>query len=472
MKYRKESDALGEVQIPSEAYYGINTLRSKENFEITKRGISRQMIKAIAIVKKSCAKANYDAGLLDDSVTKAIMNTCDEILNGKHHGQFITDLIQGGAGTSINMNANEVIANRANEFLGGKKGTYEFVHPLDHVNLCQSTNDVIPTAGKVALIKQIKKLIVEVKKLQNSLSEKAKEFDDVIKMGRTHLQEALPIRLGQEFAAYASVIGRDLKRMDAAIETLSEVNIGGTAMGTGVNADPKYVKKVIYYINKFSGEELKQGKDLIDLTRNLDSYIVASNTIKTLATNLARMANDIRLMTSNGYNGYSELILPRVQYGSSIMPGKYNPVIPEVINQVSFYIVGLDVTVANACASGELEVNVYQPVILMALFEELSTLRHAVRAFNDNCISGLKVGEKARKRELNLTTAIITALTHHIGHDNANRIAEKAEIENRTIREIVVEEKLLTNEQLDIILDSKKLTMPGIPGAELIEKKK
>ena len=255
MRYRIEKDLLGQRQVPAEAYYGIETLRGKENFEITKRGICRQMIKALAIVKKAAAKANVDALNIDEKVGKAIMLACDEILNGRLHGQFVTDLIQGGAGTSMNMNANEVIANRANELLGGKKGVYDFVHPNDHVNFGQSTNDVIQTAGKIAIVKQLKKLQVELKKLYNSYLNKANEFKDVIKMGRTHLQEALPLRLGQEFSAYASALNRDMKRIDLAIEALLEVNMGATAIGTSLNANEKYRKKVIYYLNKFSGEQ-------------------------------------------------------------------------------------------------------------------------------------------------------------------------------------------------------------------------
>lgn len=366
MRYRIERDSLGERQVPAEAYYGIETLRGKENFEITKRGICRQLIKALAIVKKAAAKANIDAGNISEKVGKAIMLACDEILNGRLHGQFVTDLIQGGAGTSINMNANEVIANRANELLGGRKGDYDFVHPNDHVNFGQSTSDVIQTAGKIAVVKQLKKLQVELKKLYNSYLDKAEEFKDVIKTGRTHLQEALPITLGQEFYAYASALNRDIKRIDTAIDALLEVNLGGTAIGTGLNANEKYCKKVILHLSKFSGEDVRIAKNLIDATRNLDAFGYASSMLKLLAIDLSKTASDLRLMASSGPNGFNEIILPNVQPGSSIMPGKFNPVIPEVVNQVCFYVMGLDVTVTKAIEAGQLELNVFEPLILMS----------------------------------------------------------------------------------------------------------
>ena len=470
MKYRIEKDSIGEVQIPAEVYYGINTFRAKNNFDITKRGISRQLIKALAIVKKAAAKANADAEAISLDVSKAIMAVCDEILNGKWHGQFITDLIQGGAGTSINMNANEVIANRANEMLGGKKGTYEFVHPLDHVNRSQSTNDVIPTAGKIALIKQIKKLIVELKKLQGSLQAKANEYQDVVKMGRTHLQEAVPITVGQEFNAYAAVLGRDLKRLDSVISSLSEVNMGATAIGTGLNANPKYIKKVVSYLNKFSGEELHQAKDLIDSTRNLDCFVWASSAIKTLAVNLSKMANDIRLLASSGSTGIREINLPIVQQGSSIIPGKYNPVVPEVVNQVAFYVMGLDVTIAKAVEAGQLELNVFEPVILMALFEELTNLRHAIRTFNELAITSLTINKDVCATEVANSNSIVTALSPHIGYDLACALIDEANREKRSVRDLIIERKILSAEEAEIVLNPEAMTLPGINGEELIKK--
>lgn len=468
MRYRIERDSLGERQVPAEAYYGIETLRGKENFEITKRGICRQLIKALAIVKKAAAKANIDAGNISEKVGKAIMLACDEILNGRLHGQFVTDLIQGGAGTSINMNANEVIANRANELLGGRKGDYDFVHPNDHVNFGQSTSDVIQTAGKIAVVKQLKKLQVELKKLYNSYLDKAEEFKDVIKTGRTHLQEALPITLGQEFYAYASALNRDIKRIDTAIDALLEVNLGGTAIGTSLNANEKYCKKVILHLSKFSGEDVRIAKNLIDATRNLDAFGYASSMLKLLAIDLSKTASDLRLMASSGPNGFNEIILPNVQPGSSIMPGKFNPVIPEVVNQVCFYVMGLDVTVTKAIEAGQLELNVFEPLILMSLFEEITTLRRAARTFNNLAITDLKVNPNL-KYHIDNSVFLITALTPHIGYDTACSIVNEAMKENKTIKEIVLEKGLLSNSLIDEILNNRDITSSGIAGESILK---
>lgn len=468
MRYRIERDSLGERQVPAEAYYGIETLRGKENFEITKRGICRQLIKALAIVKKAAAKANIDAGNISEKVGKAIMLACDEILNGRLHGQFVTDLIQGGAGTSINMNANEVIANRANELLGGRKGDYDFVHPNDHVNFGQSTSDVIQTAGKIAVVKQLKKLQVELKKLYNSYLDKAEEFKDVIKTGRTHLQEALPITLDQEFYAYASALNRDIKRIDTAIDALLEVNLGGTAIGTGLNANEKYCKKVILHLSKFSGEDVRIAKNLIDATRNLDAFGYASSMLKLLAIDLSKTASDLRLMASSGPNGFNEIILPNVQPGSSIMPGKFNPVIPEVVNQVCFYVMGLDVTVTKAIEAGQLELNVFEPLILMSLFEEITTLRRAARTFNNLAITDLKVNPNL-KYHIDNSVFLITALTPHIGYDTACSIVNEAMKENKTIKEIVLEKGLLSNSLIDEILNNRDITSSGIAGESILK---
>lgn len=468
MKFRIEKDSIGEVQLPAEVYYGINTYRASMNFNITKRGICRQMIKSLAIVKKAAAKANLDAENLDKKRADAIMRACDEILNGKLHGQFITDLIQGGAGTSINMNANEVIANRANEILGGKKGTYEFVHPFDHVDMCQSTNDVIPTAGKIAIIKQIKKLIVELKKLRDTLLLKSVEFKDVIKMGRTHLNEAVPITLGQELEAYASVLTRDLKKLDQAIDELSEVNLGGTNIGTGINTSEKYAKKVIFYLNKFSGEKIVASKNLIDATQNLDAFTFASSVIKNLAINMSKMASDFRIMASSPVQ---EIFLPLVQQGASNMPGKYNPVIPEVVNQVAFYVMGLDVTISKAVEAAQLELNVFQPVILMSMFDELTNLRHAIRTFNELCVQDMKANIEKCRDEVEQSTAIIAALSPHLGYEITWMVASEARQRNVSIKQVILEKELMNEEKLNLILDIDNMTNPGILGEELLKNK-
>lgn len=467
MRYRIEKDLLGERQVPAEAYYGIETLRGKENFEITKRGICRQLIKALAIVKKSAAKANIDAGNIDAKIGEAIMLACDEILNGRLHGQFVTDLIQGGAGTSMHMNTNEVIANRANEIMGGRKGVYDYVHPNDHINFGQSTNDVIPTAGKIAIVKQLKKLQVELKKLYNTYLDKAKEFASIIKVGRTHLQEALPITLGQEFSAYASNLARDMKRIDAAIDVLLNVNLGATAIGTSLNASEKYCKKVIFYLGKFSGEPVKASKDLIDSTRNLDAFLVTSSALKLLATNLSKVASDLRLMSSDVFN---EISLPNVQAGATIMPGKHNPVVPEMLNQVCFYVMGLDVTITKAVEAGQLELNVFLPIILMSLFEQLSALRRGVRTFNNLAVTGIKANPK--KYDTENSIFLITALAPHIGHAKACNIVNEAIKSNKTIKELILEESLLTEEMIDFIINEKNLTASGILLDENLKNKK
>ena len=469
MRYRIERDALGEKQVPAEAYYGIHSLRSKENFDITKRGINRQMIKALAYIKKACAKANADVGYLEPEKAKVIMLACDEILNGRLHGQFITDLIQGGAGTSMNMNANEVIANRANEMLGGKKGVYDLIHPLDHVNFSQSTNDVIPTAGKIAVIRQTKKLIVELKKLQNSFSQKGNEFSDIIKIGKTHLQDAAPMTLGSQFDAFATAISKDIKRIENAIDTLLEINIGATVIGTGINADPKYAKKAIQNIAKYTGEDFKQAKNLYDATRNIDGFLSMSSAIKSLAVNLSKIANDLRLLSS-GYTN-NEIILPIVQAGSTIIPGKINPVVLEVVNQVSFYVFGMDTTITKACEAGQLELNVYLPVVLSTLFEGLNTIRRAARTLREKAIDGLKANVSHCHNNVINCPTLVTALIPHIGYEQALNIILEANESGESIVEVAVKKGFFTESEVNSILNINNFTSPGIAGEEILKKK-
>lgn len=469
MRYRIERDALGEKQVPAEAYYGIHSLRSKENFDITKRGINRQMIKALAYIKKACAKANADVGYLEPEKAKVIMLACDEILNGRLHGQFITDLIQGGAGTSMNMNANEVIANRANEMLGGKKGVYDLIHPLDHVNFSQSTNDVIPTAGKIAVIRQTKKLIVELKKLQNSFSQKGNEFSDIIKIGKTHLQDAAPMTLGSQFDAFATAISKDIKRIENAIDTLLEINIGATVIGTGINADPKYAKKAIQNIAKYTGEDFKQAKNLYDATRNIDGFLSMSSAIKSLAVNLSKIANDLRLLSS-GYTN-NEIILPIVQAGSTIIPGKINPVVLEVVNQVSFYVFGMDTTITKACEAGQLELNVYLPVVLSTLFEGLNTIRRAARTLREKAIDGLKANVSHCHNNVINCPTLVTALIPHIGYEQALNIILEANETGESIVEVAVKKGFFTESEVNSILNINNFTSPGIAGEEILKKK-
>ena len=373
MRYRIETDSIGDVKIPAEAYYGIHTARSANSFAITKRGISRQMIKALTIVKKAAAKANLDAAELDSDVASAIMASCDEILNGRLHGQFITDLIQGGAGISMNMNANEVIANRANEMLGGNKGTYEYVHPINHVNHNQSITDVIPTAAKIAITKQIKKLQVELKKLQTSFSSKAKELNN----------ESLET-LGTMFASCGFVLGRDLKRIDQAISALSEINMGAKRLGQDNEINPKYTKKIVLYINKYSGEDFIQAKDLTDATRNFDSFVLTSSVLNVLATDLSKISSDILLYKLGNLFNIDKLEIVNSIEDEYKTPN--NPAVLDLVKQVAFYVDGLDVVVTRACGASTLELNVFNPVVLMSIFEELSSLRRAIRTLREKFI--------------------------------------------------------------------------------------
>lgn len=347
IKYRLESDSIGTLEVPADAYYGVQSLRGQNNFHITGYKVSDTFIKALAYVKKATSKANFEAGVITQEVEAAMVQAADEIINGGFRDQFITDVIQGGAGTSMNMNMNEVIANRANEILGGELGKYDKCHPNDHVNYGQSTNDVVPTAGKLTVQFMIKDLLVSLQELFDTLQAKGEEFDHVIKMGRTHLQDAVPIRLGQEFRAFSGPVARDIKRIKEAVEELTYVNMGATAVGTGINADINYVKNVVRILSEVSGFDFKQSPDLVDGTRNLDSFVWLSSALKTCAVNLSKTANDLRLMASGPKAGLAEISLPQQQPGSSIMPGKVNPVIPEVLNQVCFQIFGNDITIVK-----------------------------------------------------------------------------------------------------------------------------
>lgn len=373
MRYRIEKDSIGEKQVPAEAYYGIQTLRGKENFEITKRGISRQMIKALSTIKKSAAIANNSCGYLDDDISKAIQLSCDEIINGRLHGQFITDLIQGGAGNSINMNANEVIANRANEMMGGKKGVYNFVHPLDHVNLNQSTNDVIPTAGKIAIIRQTKKLIVELKKLGNVIVSKGKEFE--------------LNNLGPTFEAFAVCLSRDIKRIESSIESMYDINMGAFSS----DIDAKYSKKVVSCIAKFTGEPFKNPKNIFESTRNLDCFLQLSHALKLLSVNLSKMSYDLRLMAGDNLYSVAEISLPKIQPGYSDISEKANTAVLEMVSQVAYFVIGMDTTISFALESAQLDVNVNLPIILCSLFDSLNYIRRASRTLKDKVFEGIKM---------------------------------------------------------------------------------
>ncbi len=469
--YRVEKDSIGAKDVPENVYYGVQSLRAAENFHITGLTMHPEFINSLAYIKKAAAITNCEAGLLDKKIAAAIVKACDEIIDGRLHDYFIVDPIQGGAGTSMNMNANEVIANRAIDILGGTKGDYSLVHPNDHVNYSQSTNDVIPTAGKMTALRLLKNLKAELFKLHEALIAKAKEFDHVIKMGRTQMQDAVPIRLGQEFQAYADAIMRDVRRMDKAMDEMRSLNMGGTAVGTGINADELYLKRIVPNLSEISDMEFVQAFDLIDATQNLDPFVSVSGAVKACAVTLSKMANDLRLMSSGPRAGFGEINLPAKQNGSSIMPGKVNPVIPEVVNQVAFYVIGNDMTITMAAEGGQLELNAFEPIIFYCLFQSIDTLAYAVQTFVDNCITGITANEERCRYLVESSVGVITAISPHVGYQKAADIAKKALRTGESIRSLILKEGLLTEQELDEILDPIQMTEPGISGKELLLKK-
>ena len=423
-EFRTEKDSIGTKNVPEDVYYGVQSLRAAENFHITGLNMHPEIINSLAYIKKAAAITNCEAGLLDKKIAQAIVKACDEILGGKLHEDFIVDPIQGGAGTSLNMNANEVIANRANEILGGKKGDYSIVNPNDHVNCGQSTNDVIPTAGKMTSLRLLKNLKKELMRLHTALEKKAEEFDGVIKMGRTQLQDAVPIRLGQEFKAYSVAVLRDIRRMDKAMDEMRTLNMGGTAVGTGLNADEAYLRRIVPNLSEISDMELVQAYDLIDSTQNLDPFVAVSGAVKACAVTLSKIANDLRLMSSGPRAGFGEINLPAKQNGSSIMPGKVNPVIPEVVNQVAFNVIGNDVTITMAAEAGQLELNAFEPIIFYCLFQSIDTLGYAVQTFVDNCVTGITANETRCRYFVENSVGIITAICPYVGYQKAAEIAK------------------------------------------------
>ena len=457
-KYRREHDSIGDKDVPEDAYYGVQTLRAVENFRITGLRLHHQMINSLVFIKKAAALTNCEIGILDPEKAEAIVKACDEILRGGFRSDFVVDPIQGGAGTSLNMNANEVIANRAIELLGGKKGDYSIIHPNDHVNLSQSTNDVIPTAGKMTTVRLLMNLVIQLQCLDIALSNKATEFDHIIKMGRTQMQDAVPIRLGQEFKAYADAITREIVRVVRSIDEMLTINMGGTAIGTGVNANKEYRKRIVPILNEVSGIDFVQAEDLIDSTQNLDSFVAVSGMVKTCAVSLSKIANDLRLMSSGPRAGFGEINLPAKQNGSSIMPGKVNPVIPEVVNQVAFNVIGNDMTITLAAEAGQLELNAFEPIIFYNLFESIDTLGFATETFVENCIIGITANEERCREMVENSVGIVTTLAPIIGYQQAADIAKKALLSNRPVREVILEEKILSEEELAKVLDPVSMT--------------
>ena len=469
--YRIEKDFLGEKEIPKKAYYGVQSMRANENFPITGLQIDRHLIKALAIVKKSAAEANMEVGQLGEDIAQAIIEAADEVINGHFHDQFIVDPIQGGAGTSSNMNANEVIANRALELMGYNKGDYSIISPNTHVNMAQSTNDVFPTANRIAMLTMLKKLRSEMEALYETFTKKAEEFYPLIKMARTHLQDAVPIRLGQEFEAYASVLKRDLERIHDASKYLYDVNMGGTAVGTGLNANPSYIESVVSHLNENSGLPLESSANLIDATQNTDAYTGLSAALKICMLNQSKIANDLRLLGSGPKVGLAEITLPPRQAGSSIMPGKVNPVMGEVLNQVAFQVSGNDHTICMASEAGQFELNVMEPVLVFNLIDSIKIMTNVFSVFREFCLEGIEANIEQLDYNIKHSLGIITAINPHIGYEKATEIAQEAFKTGRPIREICVSKGLLTNEELDKILDPYEMTKPGISAEELLEKK-
>ena len=459
-KTRIESDSIGEKEIDAGAYYGVQSLRGAENFPITGVMMHRELIKALAQLKKAAAMTNRDSGRLEDDKAEAIIKACDEIIDGKLHDAFIVDAIQGGAGTSANMNANEVIANRAIELLGGEKGDYTIVHPNDHVNMAQSTNDIYPSAGKIATASLLVGLIEEEKRLLQSLLQKAEEFDDVLKMGRTQLQDAVPMRLGQEFHAYASAVRRDIERLKQAKLAMHTLNMGATAIGTAIDGDPYYLTYICYNVSRVCGENYSQCDDLFDGTSNLDVYVHVSSALKAAAVNLSKICNDLRLMSSGPKTGLAEISLPAKQNGSSIMPGKVNPVIPEVVSQVAFRIIGSDVTITMAAEAGQLELNAFEPVIFYSLFEGIQALTQAIGTLIDNCISGITANRDRCDELLHASVGIATALKPYIGYKKSAAIAKESLRTGVPVKEIVLREGLMDENKLAEVLEPKNMTDP------------
>ncbi|EGO62553.1 aspartate ammonia-lyase [Acetonema longum] len=467
---RFEHDFLGQVELPDEVYYGVQTWRASQNFAITGHRLCPEFITALATIKKAAAKANMKTGRMPEAVGEAIVQAADEIIAGKLHDQFIVDAIQGGAGTSMNMNANEVIANRALELLGKAKGDYEVVSPNNQVNMAQSTNDVMPTAIRIASIQKTKLLISELETLHHGLRQKSEQFQHVLKMGRTHLQDAVPITLGQEFAAYADTVKRSIKRISRAMDNLFTVNMGATAVGTGLNAEPEYIKEVVRQLSILTGNTMVSASNLVDATQNTDELAELSGALKVCALSLSKIANDLRMMASGPKCGLSELILPAMQPGSSIMPGKINPVIPEVLNQVAFQVIGNDQAIGLAVEAGQFELNVMEPVIAYNLFNSLTFLTNAVRTLQQRCIAGIEANEARCRELLDSSVGVITALLPHIGYEAASAIAKEALRTKEPVKDIILRQGLMTADQLNVILSPAEMTKPGIAGKQYIKK--
>ena len=451
---RLEHDLLGDYQVPINAYWGVHTARAVDNFPISGVPIGhyRSLIRALAIVKQATAQANFELGELSAEINEAISKACQEVAEGKFDSEFVVDAIQGGAGTSTNMNANEVIANRAIEIMGGTKGDYDIVHPLNHVNKSQSTNDVYPTALKLALILEINELLKAMAHLQDAFQGKAIEFKDVIKMGRTQLQDAVPMTLGQEFATFSRMTMEDIQRLQETIPLLREINLGGTAIGTGLNAPVGYAQKACSILSKLSGFDFVVAEDMVEATQDAGVFVMVSGVLKRIAVKLSKTSNDLRLLSSGPRAGLDEINLPPRQAGSSIMPGKVNPVIPEVVNQIAFAVIGNDVTVTMAAEAGQLQLNAFEPIMCRALMMSITQLRQGCYVLADACVSGITANVEKLRLSVEQSIGLVTAISPVLGYENATIVAQKALADDTSVREVVLELGLMTAAQFDELL--------------------
>lgn len=466
---RIEEDSLGSKEVPEDVYYGIQTVRALENFPITGIPVHREMILALAEVKKAAATANMHTDMLSEAIGNPIVKAAEEVIEEKHNDQFIVDSIQGGAGTSINMNMNEVLANRALEMMGQNKGDYDFCSPNTHVNMSQSTNDTIPTALKIASFRMTEELITTMTSLKKELTNKENEFQDVLKMGRTHLQDAVPIRLSQEFGAYSEVIGRDIKRILEASKEMLKVNMGATAVGTGLNAKPEYIERIVAQLSAQLGTKIHLAKNLVDGTQNTDGYTALSGALKVSAINMSKMCNDIRLMASGPMAGFMEINLPAKQPGSSIMPGKVNPVMIETVNQVAFQVAGNDQSICMASEAGQFELNVMGPVFIFNLLQSLKIMRNGLDVFTRFAVTGMEANVGRCREYVEESYGIITALNPHLGYETSSEVVKQAMETGLTIKEICKAHDLLPEKELDVILDPREMTTPGIAGEQFLK---
>ena len=459
---RSEHDLLGDRDVPMAAYWGVHTLRAVENFAISGQTIGQvpDLIAALAAIKQAAAMANADLGLLSPVRRDAIVAACEEIRAGKLHDQFIVDQIQGGAGTSTNMNANEVIANRALEIMGRKKGEYRHLHPNEHVNLSQSTNDVYPTALRLAAWAGMHRLIAAMASLRGAFAAKAEEFGDVLKMGRTQLQEAVPMTLGQEFNTYAIMLGEDEARLAEAAQLIREINLGATAIGTGITAHPEYAERVRARLAEITGIPVVTAADLVEATQDCGAFVQVSGVLKRVAVKLSKTCNDLRLLSSGPRAGFNEINLPAKQAGSSIMPGKVNPVIPEVVNQVAFEVIGNDMTITMAAEGGQLQLNAFEPIIAYSLFRSVSHLIAACKTLEENCVRGITANREALRATVERSIGLVTALNPYIGYAAATEVALEAHRTGKGVYELVLEKGLMSQARLDRILRPEELTRP------------